>query len=360
METKFRHILIAGLAAVGLGLAGCGGGGSSSTPPPDMGNQTSTVAMERTAISNAIAAAQTAVEMVTDDATDATVTAADNAIAAAKKAIADAADVPAEEKTANSGTVAQIETALTNAKTSRTAAMKDTSTADAKAAMALFNGFADAGDDGTADLTLGTLTVTDKHGGSATVVAADTGAAPAVKATDTAVQMLGMWKGTELAGDTAGEMPSNTVVVYTDIEAPKAVPFGQVHTLANDVLTIDADADADAHVKLISAADFTHAGRVNHDPDPTSATDVARIRGMFNGASGEYRCTAAAADTCGSIESSMGVRLTAGWVFDPDSGAMAMQADTSYAYFGWWLHKAGGTTTPRGLGVPRRDGPRGR
>ena len=35
----------------------------------------------------------------------------------------------------------------------------------------------------------------------------------------------------------------------------------------------------------------------------------------------------------------MGVRLSTGWSFDPDSGAMAMQADTSYAYFGWWLNK---------------------
>ena len=336
-------------AVLTLGLAACGGGGGNGNGDTgmQMPEQTPDPAIaERTAISNAIMAAQTAVGMVTDDASDATVTAADNAIAAAKKAIADAANVPAEEKTANSGTVAAIETALTNAKTSRTAAMKDTSTADAKAAMALFNGFADAGNDGTADLTLGTLTVTDKHGGSATVVAADTGAAPAVKATDTVVPMLGMWKGTELAGDTAGEMPSNTVVVYTNVEAAKAVPFGEVHTLTNDALPIVAAADTDAHVKLISAADFTHAGRKNHDPDPTSATDVARIRGMFNGASGEYRCTAAAADTCGSIESSMGVRLTTGWVFDPDSGAMAMQADTSYAYFGWWLRMAGGTATP--------------
>ena len=218
--------------------------------------------------------------------------------------------------------------------------------AAAKDAMALFNGFGDAGDDDTADLVLGSITVTDKHGGSATVMADGAGGTPAVKATDTMVSMLGKWKGTELAGDTDGEMPSNTVVVYTDIEAPKPVPFSEIHELTGDVLSIDADADADAHVKLISAPAFTHSGRMNHDPDPSKADDVARIRGMFNGASGEYRCTAATATTCASHDSSMGVRLSGTWIFDPDSGAMASKADDAYGYFGWWLRKAGGTATP--------------
>ena len=81
---------------------------------------------QREAISSAIAAANTAVGVVTDAATDEEVTAAETAIAAAKKAIADAANVPAEEAAANSGTVSVLETALANAKTSRTTAMDKT------------------------------------------------------------------------------------------------------------------------------------------------------------------------------------------------------------------------------------------
>jgi len=43
------------------------------------------------------------------------------------------------------------------------------------------------------------------------------------------------------------------------------------------------------------------------------------------------------------------VRLEGTWVFDPDSNAMAMMADASYAYFGWWLNK--GTTEGVEAGV---------
>ena len=342
-----KHWALAAMAATALALAGCGGGGSSSTVTTP--TQTSSTPAElATAADMALTEAKTLVDGLTDESTDAQVKAAEDKVKAAETAVGAASE--ADNHAALSKRLGDLEGSLREKKTSRTTAMnaadEATKTAAAKDALALFNGFADAGEDAAADLALGTIAVTDKHGGSASVTADGAGGTPAVKATDTMVSMLGRWKGTELAGDTDGEMPSNTVVVYTDIEAPKAVPFGDVHTLTGDVLTIDADADADAHVALISASAFTHAGRVNHDPDPDSAADIVRVRGMFNGAAGEYRCTAATAETCGSIESSKGVRLTTGWVFDPDSGAMAMQADANYLYFGWWLHKAGGTATP--------------
>ena len=246
-------------------------------------------------------------------------------------------------------TVAQLQTDLADLQKqvddAQDAEDKAAREAAAKEARALFAGI----DETATNLTVAVTAVNDKHGGGMASVTA-TGLTPGVgltSATKSAEPMLGMWQGTMLTDSVAADAATNagtssTVVVYTDIEADKAVPFGDVHTLTNDALPIDADADADPHVKLISASAFTHAGRVNHDPDPTAADDVARIRGMFNGASGEYRCTAATATSCGSIESSMGIRLAGTWVFDPDSGAMAMQADTSYAYFGWWLNK--GTT----------------
>ncbi|MDE0004028.1 MAG: hypothetical protein OXQ29_15165 [Rhodospirillaceae bacterium] len=231
-------------------------------------------------------------------------------------------------------------------------AAKMAAAAAAKDAMMLFDGIGDA-----TNLTVAVTTVNDTHGGGMASVTA-TGLTPGVGANaalmKSAEPMLGMWQGTMLTRavpDDATTNPgtSSTVVVYTDIAAPKAVPFGDVHSLTGDVLTLDADADADAHVALISASAFMHTGRMNHDPDPDAADDVARIRGMFNGASGEYRCTAATPTSCASIESSAGVRLAGTWVFDPDSGAMAMMADPSYAYFGWWLNK--GTTEGVEAGV---------
>ena len=338
-----RNLMTVCFAAVfALGLAACS---SSDDGPPMTGDDDDGMEMpdpavaQRAAIKSAIGTADTAVGMVNDDASDATVSAAEAAIAAAKKAIADAANVPAEEKAANSGTVSAIETALTNAKASRKMAMDDAMKGAAKDAKALFDGIGET----TSDLTVEVTAVTDKHGGGMASVTA-TGLTPGVGGDDvmkSAEPMQGMWQGTMLT-DTNDDDASSTVVVYTNIKADKAVPFGDMHTLTNDVLAIDANADADAHVKLISASAFMHTGLKAHDPDPDAADDVARIRGMFNGASGEYRCTAATATTCTSQESSVGVRLSAGWTFDPDSGAMAKMADGSYAYFGWWLNK--GTT----------------
>ncbi len=244
-------------------------------------------------------------------------------------------------------TVAELQATL---KELQDAASKMASDADIKAAMALFDGIGDS-----TDLTVtiaGTNAVSDEDGGGGMAGVTATGLTPGVGGDDvmkSAEPMLGAWQGTMLT-DTNDDDASSTVVVYTDIEAPKAVPFGDVYTLdANGNLAMDADADSDAHVKLISASAFTHTGRMNHDPDPDAADDIASIRGMFNGASGEYRCTAATTTTCASIESSAGVRLSTGWVFDPDSGAMAMMVDGSFAYFGWWLNK--GTTEGVEAGV---------
>ena len=247
-------------------------------------------------------------------------------------------------------TVAELQATL---KELQDAAAKMKMEADVAAALALFAGIGETATNLTVVVgTAGNNGVTDEAGGGGMASVTATGLTPGVGGDDvvkSAEPMLGKWQGTMLTDAIADDADANpgassTVVVYTDIEAAKAVPFGDVYTLTNDVLTIDADADADAHVKLISASAFTHTGQMAHDPDPDENEEVVRIRGMFNGASGEYRCTegTGATGTCISRESSEGVRLAGGWVFDPDSGAMAMMADGSFAYFGWWLNK--GTT----------------
>ncbi len=225
---------------------------------------------------------------------------------------------------------------------------KAAAAAAAKDAVALFDGITET----TSDLSVAVSAVTDKHGGGMASLTA-TALVPGIAGDDTvksAEPMLGMWQGTMLT-DSVPAIPStatnagtsSTVVVYTDIAAPKAVPFGDVHTLdANGNFAIVAAADANPHVGLISASAFEHTGRMTHDPDEGDANETIRVRGMFNGAAGEYRCAeGGTTGTCASIESSAGVRLVGTWVFDPDSGAMAMMVDPSFAYFGWWLNKGG-------------------
>ncbi len=245
-------------------------------------------------------------------------------------------------------TVAELQATL---KELQDAAAAMVTAASVKDAMALFDGIGET----DSQLTVAVSAVGDEDGGGGMASVTATGLNPGVGDDDvmkSAEPMLGKWQGTMLTDAIAADAATNpgassTVVVYTDIEAPKPVPFGDVHTLTTtgnaDVLTIDADADADAHVGLISASAFVHTGRMVHDSDEADASETIRIRGTFNGAAGEYRCSeGGTAGSCASIESAAGVRLAGTWVFDPDSGAMAMMVDTSFAYFGWWLNK--GTT----------------
>ena len=91
--------------------------------------------MQRAAIKMKIMEAQTAVNAVNNDSTDAEVGAAEMAVAAAKMAIADAADVPMEEKAANTGTVSALETQLSTAKMARMDAMDEADMAKKMAMM---------------------------------------------------------------------------------------------------------------------------------------------------------------------------------------------------------------------------------
>ena len=90
--------------------------------------------VQREAISSAIAAAMTAVDAVADDSTADVVEAAENAIAAANAAIAEAGDILASEAAVERGKVAELQTSLDEAKTSRMVKM-DADAEERQAAM---------------------------------------------------------------------------------------------------------------------------------------------------------------------------------------------------------------------------------
>ena len=83
------------------------------------------LASQRMAISDALAAARTAVDAVMDDSDDATVTAAEEAIAAVNTAIAAAGDIPSSEANAARTSVAGLQSDLDDAKDSRQTAMDE-------------------------------------------------------------------------------------------------------------------------------------------------------------------------------------------------------------------------------------------
>ncbi len=91
----------------------------------DSRTMTMNLASQRMAISEAITAAMTAVNAVMDDSDDATVTAAETAIAAATAAIEAADDISASEARAEEAKVAELQSDLDAAKSSRQTAMNE-------------------------------------------------------------------------------------------------------------------------------------------------------------------------------------------------------------------------------------------
>ena len=154
------------------------------------------------------------------------------------------------------------------------------------------------------------------------------------KGTAAMLPAVGPWSGTMVSAqdkDEAGD-PVDTVVAYTDIMDNLMKPFATVFGLE------DADAELlilATHDKYIVSDMFsTDAGITTHG-DPDKDREEIVIAGTFAGAMGHYRCDET--DTpCTSQGSSTGVRLGAGWTFDPDAGEMASTPDAEYARFGWW------------------------
>ena len=228
--------------------------------------------------------------------------------------------------------------------------------AAAAEAGALFTGMDDTADDGSLTVVLAEISVSDSDdgGGSATISPENEGTdfltgtgitvVQAVEATDTEVAMLGVWQGTELLGDTDGEMPSSTAVVYTDVGPDVGKAWAEVYS------NVDATAVGNAGAggsllntnprAVISASAFSTAGLKDHHGDRNADSNVVSVSGTFDGAPGVYTCESTAAAACTSNLTTGGVVLggTGGWSFNPVDNAQVSQPDTAYAYFGWWLH----------------------
>ena len=146
-KTKLTRSLLAACSIVALSvvLSGClhSSDDTTTTDGTDMEMPDPAIA-ERTAIGTAIDTASTAVNAVDNDSTDAEVSAADMAIADARSAIAAAANVPAAEKAANTGTVNALATQLASAKMDRMDAMNDADRMMAVTAGKLYAGISGA------------------------------------------------------------------------------------------------------------------------------------------------------------------------------------------------------------------------
>ena len=382
---NLRLLMIAGVAVFALTLAGCGGGGGSATAPADTPPMTDPAGAQRTAIDSAIMAAQSAVGMVDDMADDAAVTAAEDAIAAARQAIADAAGLPAAEKTAHGGTVSALETTLNAAMTSRTAYMTKVADEARTAMMATAAKLYTAiGDDPLREDNIGFIrfsAITSDDGvlqianrelpGVNDIDAADR---TSLKEDKTAtVAPLHGWAGSRhsTTANTGAGAGTYTAHIYGNIEASTpGAKFNAVYTAidANGVVAIgNAAGQAGNTASKIVSPQFDHRAGVKSFklPDPNPAGErIVTIDGSYDGVAGVYSCNTGTAGTAGTNTCSVtkasgdGYTLTGSgaWSFKPANpeDTLAPTPDTVFAVYGWWLHEApDGAATVAAIAISR-------
>ena len=369
MKTTDRFVLVL-VATLALFLAGCGGGSSTpSTPPAPSGPTPAEMAI--TDAKTALATAQSGLSGASTDA----------AMLAAYRAIQAAASNLITVLSENGGTAADRGSAvdaLNNAATeigrlerALAAAEKENAATIAKLLKRLdamtLNGRSSGdtqppgGDPGgslTARPTFAAVygkatTVTVRS----TLLTGDNGPNAKLKdAVGTTVAGKNGWSGTMVTATDPVTKNTDTVLVYTNIEAPKSVAFSKV--FGNGNLSITATTPENN----IKASGFStgHAA-FTHGTD--AADETIRITGTYAGAPGVYRCVEASGAACTSRGTNSGIQLGGTWVFEPSPGAMAMQTDSNYSYFGWWLRvKADGSLFPSafdghntGLTTPKPD-----
>ena len=316
---------------------------------------------QRMAISNAVTMARTAVVGVDDDSTDSEVASADSAIAALEAAIEAAADLPEGDADVASaqGTLATLKGTLSVAKASRTEALEAAAVAMAKANAALGKNLrasivdnppaAPARQNGIFTLSVdGKLTINSPSSGAPGRFEGDDYPAnpPENWAGDSAAA-LGGWAGTSYTHTHATTKVVNEARVYNNQGPGKTVTFAKAYpdrvhagdTGGDDVkgyVTIDETAD----LARVGGATFTHSGTQSHTYDADSEVGFT-TRGTFDGAPGVYRCVDATGNTCSSTNDGKGSPSALGgvWHFKPDAGAMVMQPDANYLYYGWWVNK---------------------
>ena len=352
MKTTDKFVLVL-VATLALFLAGCGGGSSTtSTPPAPSGPSPADMA-----ITDAKAALMNAEAGLAGASTDAEKLAANRAIQAAASTLitvlsengGSAADRGSAVDALNNAAaeIGRLERALAAAEKGNAAAIAkllkslDKQTATSRERAEPPGGFPSL--DPSAEVITGQgpgYTAAPDfdavYGGTTTVTvnAADDLANPKLKdAVGTMVAGKNGWSGTMVTATDPATKNTDTVLVYTNIEAPKSVAFSKV--FGNGNLTIGTTGDSNIQASEFSTgnAAFTHG--------TDAAGETIRISGTYSGASGVYSCVEASGTACTSQGTNSGIQLGGPWVFEPSPGAMAIQKDTNYSYFGWWLRVDG-------------------
>ena len=190
------------------------------------------------------------------------------------------------------------------------------------------------------------------------------------------VEMMDFGDGRTMHVRDNGEGVEEVVVVYTDIEAPKATAFAMVDGQTLDVdfaPTVDADNDGNvandftalsvatdgsaeqnaATFALVMSGAFTPgAGSVteltfaryqedsDNNMDGDQTIEAFTAAGTYNGAMGTYTCNDTSDDCTVTLNAEgMITAMSDSWAFTPDAGATSDVADADFLNYGFWLQR---------------------
>ena len=188
------------------------------------------------------------------------------------------------------------------------------------------------------------VTVTPKRRAAALVELGD-----ATFTSSTTGSSVGRWYATR--AHKRGATNEDTILVYSDKGTPESVPimdrygnFGAV----TDTSLLEIGIVNNDHKDLIASSRFPTGGRttyisrtIDNTPDDNNEDkNLAKFRGTFDGASGDFLCSSTAAadqDVCSVEHTGAGYELADGnWTFRTSKNSTVKVPDANFMHFGWW------------------------
>ena len=311
---------------------------------------------QREALTTTMAAAQAAVNMVDDDATDAQVMAANKAITDLQAAIAGAVDLPEGSTDMAQGALDSLKKTLASAEMSRMTAMAEaekTADADMMATAAkLYAGiFAPIGSAATPGAN-DRAAAYSSDDTAILVSSGDRSIAPteAVSLSEDKKMMIAAnygWKGKRYTAESESD-GMYEAIVYSLVGEP--MEGDMISTILTEGVVPGTTLTAENAGNVASPSfDQSAGGKSFPLPEPNLlGQSVINISGSYSGVPGNYMCTPAEGSQCTATKVDSGFTLTGGtWSFKPtDPMARLMGTpDGAYASYGWWLHKSADDTT---------------
>ncbi len=153
----------------------------------------------------------------------------------------------------------------------------------------------------------------------------------------------GDWNSVTLTMTDPVDADTDTVVLYTDIEAPADVDFGTVYVSGTNFLANELNAPTKGNVAKALADNFPTGNGVSKNYGVVSSVDSGNpltFRGTFDDVPGVFACDTAGCTLSTNAKGEL-TGTTEVWNFTPDApnSAKVKVPDANYAYFGWWLNK---------------------